>query len=159
MSRRSPAPSTYNERLVQVHGLMDTLAEARLERVVRTARRLYGAQAAAILLWRGNRLAFAVQEGGLEVPADALLALGLAAVRDGAPRVLPEGDAAIGRRFAVVAPLAVDRGLSGGCLVLLEPRSRGFDPEDLQSLGDLASWGEHELDAVRLGQQMALRLA
>ena len=127
--------------------------------MARTARRLYGVQAAAILLWRGNQLEFQALDGKLDWPVESLLAVAQEVYRSGAPRVLPEGDALTGRRFLAIAPLAVERGLSGGCLCLLDPRPRAFEREDLQSLGDLVSWGEHELDVMRLGQTLALRMA
>jgi hypothetical protein len=148
MSRRAHArpTTTYAERLGQVTGLMDALAEARLERVTRTARRLFGVEGAAIVLWRNGRVVY--QAGNL-APGLSLERLTRHA---GAPQVLDDGR-------LVVAPLQVDLRLSGGCLCLSDVQARAFTGEDWQALGDLATWAEHELDVVRLGQTLALRMA
>jgi hypothetical protein len=164
MSRRAPATApTYAEHVGQVTGLMNALAEARLERVTRTARRLYNVQSAVILLWRGSRLVYQVPHGAWLEASPELVALGQAAARVGAPRVICDAgltvEATGSHRFIAIVPLAVDRGLSGGCLCLLDEHPRDFSGEDLQSLGDLATWAEHELDVVRLGQALALRTA
>ena len=164
MSRRLAAyqstyPSTYAERIVSVTGLLDGLAEARLERVTRTARRLYGVQSAAILLWRGSRVVHQAWCGEGAQPTAVLAALGQEAVRCGAPRVVTDTFATTGAHFVAIVPLAVERGLSGGCLYLLDERARPFGTDDLQSLGDLATWAENELDVVHMGQKLALRMA
>jgi hypothetical protein len=150
MSRRAqhrPA-TTYAERLGQVNGLMDALAEARLERITRTARRLFGVSGAAIVLWRNGRVVYQAGNAPAELPLDRLEG------HAGGPQVL-EGQAGM----LVIAPLHVDLRLSGGCLCLVDEQARAFTGDDLQSLGDLATWAEHELDVVRLGQTLALRMA
>ncbi|MDB5096785.1 MAG: diguanylate cyclase [Cyanobacteria bacterium RYN_339] len=151
MSRRlTHRPSTtYAERLGQVHGLLDTLAEARLERITRTARRLFGVEGAAIILWRNGRVVYQAGSGTEHLPLERLMRHG------GGPQVL-EGPA--GSTLAI-APLHVDLRLSGGCLCLYDADARALTTEDLQSLADLATWAEDELDVVRLGQTLALRMA
>jgi hypothetical protein len=151
MSRRLThrPTTTYAERLGQVNGLMDTLAEARLERITRTARRLFDVDGAAILLWRNGRVVYQAAHGEVELPLERLMrhAGGVQVLEDASGRLL------------VIAPLHVDLRLSGGCLCLVGAQARAFTGEDLQSLGDLATWAEHELDVVRLGQTLALRMA
>lgn len=160
MSRRATtAKPTYAERLGQVNGLLNTLADARLERVTRTARRLYGVRLAAVLLWRGNRLVYQVVDGAAPLDPACAVALEQEIARGGGPRLATGMRGLEALAFVAVAPLVWDRGLSVGCLVLLDDRPHALASDDVQSLGDLATWAEHELDVVHLGQTLALRMA
>ncbi len=152
MSRRhSNSQPTYAERVGRVNGLVDQLAEARLERVTRTARRLFGAESVQIVLWRNGQTVYQAGEGALPLALPELIRQ----VDGYAPRLLGLSN---GARVAI-APLEVERGRLQGCLLLAHPATPHFGPDELQSLADLAAWAEHELDMVRMGQTLALRLA
>jgi hypothetical protein len=152
MSRRhSHSQPTYAERVGRVTGLVDQLAEARLERVTRTARRLFGTQAVQLVVWRNGQPLYQAGELGLPFAVNDLIRHTDAY----APRLvtLPNGV------VVAIAPLQVERGRPSGCLLLTLPAAATFGPDELQSLADLAAWAEHELDMVRMGQTLALRLA
>lgn len=176
-----PTPPDEGFRLEALRGLglLDTPAEARFDRITRTAARLFGVPTALVSLVDGARQWFKSRVGleACETHRDISFC-GHAVLQDG---VLVVEDAARDSRFAdnplvtgppflrfyAGCPLRTADGFRVGTLCLLAPEPRAFGPGDVRALEDLAAWAERELqtrsdqepDAERRYQTVVAALA
>ena len=157
-----PLPPDESRRLQALRNLcvLDTPAEERFDRIVRTAARLFGVPIALVSLLDESRQWFKARVGlaASETPRDisfcghALLSPGTFVVPDalrdtrfhdnplvlGAPFI----------RFYAGHPVHAPNGCRVGTLCLIDSTPRDFSDADRAALEDLATWVELEFDAV-----------
>ncbi|MFP2911847.1 GAF domain-containing protein, partial [Pyxidicoccus sp. 3LFB2] len=155
-------PPDESRRLQALRNLcvLDTPAEERFDRIVRTAARLFGVPIALVSLLDEGRQWFKARVGlgATETPRDvsfcghAILSSGTFVVPDafldarfhdnplvvGAPFV----------RFYAGHPVRAPDGSRVGTLCLIDSTARDFSDVDRAALADLATWVELELDSV-----------
>jgi signal transduction histidine kinase len=158
----APLPPDESTRLHALRGLclLDTLAEERFDRIVRTAARLFGVPIATVTLLDDARQWFKAQQGldVAQTPRDisfcghAILGREALVVPDshedarfhdnplvvGAPHI----------RFYAGHPLRAPDGCRVGTLCVMDRAPRRFTDADRRLLEDLAHWVELEFDAV-----------
>ena len=164
-----PLPPDESRRLQALRDLcvLDTPAEERFDRIVRTAARLFGTPIALVSLLDASRQWFKARVGldAAQTPRDvsfcghALLRQETFVVPDaflderfhdnplvvGAPFV----------RFYAGHPVRAPDGSRVGTLCLIDHAPREFSDADRAALADLAAWVELEFDAVTVRQARA----
>jgi signal transduction histidine kinase len=158
----APLPPDEATRLQALRGLclLDTPAEERFDRIVRTAARLFGVPIATVTLLDESRQWFKAQQG-LDVPqtprdisfcGHAILGRDALVVPDSLEdsrfhdNPLVVGSPHI--RFYAGHPLRAPDGCRVGTLCVMDRSPRRFSEADRRVLEDLAHWVELEFDAV-----------
>ncbi|MET0404888.1 MAG: ATP-binding protein [Cystobacter sp.] len=142
--------------------LLDTPAEERFDRIVRTAARLFRVPITLVTLVDASRQWFKARVG-LDAPSTerdvsfcghAILTPSTFVVRDAlldarfADNPLVTGEPHV--RFYAGHPLHAADGSPVGTLCLIDRQARDFSEEERQQLEDLAAWVELELNALTL---------
>ncbi|WP_224247971.1 GAF domain-containing sensor histidine kinase [Hyalangium gracile] len=159
-----PLPADELQRLQALYDLclLDTPAEERFDRIVRTAARLFQVPIALVSLVDADRQWFKARHGldATSTPRDVSFCAHVILQPD--LQVVP--DATLDARFAdnpYVAgephirfyaghPLRAPNGRRVGTLCLVDFQVRHFSEEDRRTLTDLAAWTETELSALTL---------
>jgi diguanylate cyclase (GGDEF)-like protein len=157
-------PDNEETRLTTLKSLevMDTQPEERFDRLTRMSKRLFGVPIALVSLVDENRQWFksCVGLSVSETPRDisfcghAILGNDIFVIPDAAkderfadnPLVLNEPNI----RFYAGCPLSSQNGSKLGTLCIIDREPRNLTQEDLDTLKDLASMVERELEAVQL---------
>ena len=158
-------PANENERLraLEMSGMLYTPTEARFDRIVRLATKVFNVRTAVISLVAENCQWFKATEGlaTKETPRQvsfcghAILSDDVFVVPDtlNDPRFfdnpLVTGSPFI--RFYAGQPIFSQDGLKLGTLCLINPYPRRFSEEDKDALRDMAVWVENEMNAPKLG--------
>ena len=157
-------PSTEDQRLEALRALrlLDSGADARLDRITRIARRLFGVPIALISLIDANRQWFKSRQG-LDVPetprdvsfcGHAILGDDIFVVEDAhadarfADNPLVTSPPHI--RFYAGAPLLTPDGHRVGTLCVIDRQARAFPADDRQALRELADWLQDELRSIHV---------
>ncbi|QRN94896.1 PAS domain S-box protein [Archangium violaceum] len=157
-----PPPADEPRRLRALHRLclLDTPAEERFDRIVRTAARMFRVPIALVSLVDESRQWFKARVGlddtstarSLSFCGHALLTPDTFVVPDALEDVRffdnPLVTGAPHVRFYAGQPIHAPDGSPVGTLCLIDRRARAFSGEERQQLEDLASWVELELNAL-----------
>jgi len=142
--------------------ILDTAAEERFDRLTRMSKRLFGVPIALVSLVDENRQWFksCVGLSVSETPRDisfcghAILGDDIFVIPDAAQDIRFADNPLVTQephiRFYAGCPLSSQNGSKLGTLCIIDTKPRSLDPEDLDTLRDLASMVERELEAVQL---------
>ena len=160
----APIPDGDAERVAALRrlGLLDTPPEERFDRITRTAQRLFGVEAAMVSLVDADRQWFKSHPGldVAETPRDisfcghAIFDPAILEIQDPSadPRFadnpLVVGDPHVG--FYAGCPIASPSGDIIGTLCLIDGTPRTLDPDERESLRDLAGMVEREIAVAQL---------
>ncbi|HYE49883.1 MAG TPA: sensor domain-containing diguanylate cyclase [Azospirillaceae bacterium] len=169
----APLPANEAERLASVRAmrLLDTPDEAALDRVTRTARRLFDMPIALFSVldaerqWFKSCVGLPLRETGRDVSfcGHAAAEEAMLVVEDAAadPRFagnpLVTGEPHV--RFYAGRPVRNADGMVVGTLCVIDRRPRRFGPEDRLALDDLAGWLELLLARREIGESQRQLLA
>jgi PAS domain S-box-containing protein len=152
-------------RALRKLGLLDTPAEERFDRVVRTAARIFQAPVSLVSLVDANRQGFKARNGqnllftprGVSFCSHALFCPGLFVVPDTTRDVRFAGNPFVTGaphvRFYAGCPLSAADGSRVGVLCVIDSQPREFGEEDQRTLADLGAWAELELRALSLKEK------
>ncbi len=164
MSKPPPVPPNDIERIIDLRSLeiLDTPPEERFDRINRLARRVFEVPIALVSLidedrqWFKSRIGLEATETPREMAfcAHAIMGDEVLLVEDASvddrfddnPLVTGEP----GMRFYAGCPITSPSGHKLGTLCVIDRRPREFDPEDVETLQDLASMIEMEIAALQL---------
>jgi GAF domain-containing protein len=162
-----PVPVDENERIGELHslGILDTPAEARFDRITRTAARIFNVPIALITFVDSHRQWFKSSKGvsvretprnisfcGHAILEDHILYIPNALNDERfADNPLVTGQPGI--RFYAGCPLLGPGGHKIGTMCIADSKPRTLSDEDIVQLGDLSSWASLELAAAVLLRQ------
>ncbi|MBI2191142.1 MAG: PAS domain S-box protein [Planctomycetes bacterium] len=166
-----PVPPDERERLAALRNLriLDTPPEERFDRIIRLAVQFFRLPIAFISLVDEDRQWFKSCSGLSFNQTSREASFCSHAILGSEPLIIPDltkdcrfrdspivtGGPRI--RFYAGHPLSGPEGYRVGTLCLMDGQPRMFSPSDVSALHDFASWAEHEINAVRLGQAFRIQ--